>query len=67
MKAYRRVSLVYAEPYVPGQSLENVSIPLNTTPMKGGYIIRDSDINKYVTKEHFEKHYKEVLNLGEYE
>ena len=60
-KQYRKKGLASMRPYVPGESLEGVSVSAEDTPGEGGMIARNEDNPKdqwYVAAEFFAKNYE---------
>lgn len=58
---YERVGDIEARPYVPGESLKNVSVSAENTPQEGGMIARNPEIISdqwYITPEYFAKNYQ---------
>lgn len=63
-KKYRRKGLSEMRPYIPGESLENISVSQTDTPEEGGMIARNPknhDDQWYVAKKYFEENLEEVL------
>lgn len=62
-KKYRRKGLSEMRPYIPGESLENISVSNTDTPEEGGMIARNPknhDDQWYVAKKYFEENLEEV-------
>lgn len=59
--SYRRKGLQTMRPYVPGESLEGVSVSKTDTPEEGGMVavnLDNPDDQWYVAKAYFEKHFE---------
>ena len=62
-KNYRKKSIQPMRPYVPGESLENVSVSAEDTPEEGGMIAQNPSNPAdqwYVAKDFFRSNYEEV-------
>lgn len=59
-KKYRRIGSAEMRPYVPGESLDKVSVSAEDKPAEGGMIARNPNNHAdqwYVSKEYFEKNF----------
>lgn len=59
-KFYRKRQLQMMRPYIPGESLEGISVSKEDTPELGGMIAMNPDNPEdmwYVAKEFYEKNY----------
>jgi hypothetical protein len=62
-KQYRKKGLGEMKPYVPGESLEGISVNKEDTPEQGGMIARNPENHEdkwYVGKEFFKNNYEAV-------